>query len=405
MPPEDAATDAPKELPWPPARLAADLWAVFNFGDPNDRYRKFLSRGRPSIKQLLESLLLHPQTFIPTEDYLSLSVLVGTLGERPVLDMLESGRVKFARLRGSLAYVGNGGGLHFYEIGGSEQPNPHCAPVEEAIAWALSGLQIPLRDPALARLALQATQEVTGTSIDDSIRHETYMDVLKSPYLRNQFSLRNKDMNHLAGIGPKGIRIYGGPDVPATGDEIDTVLVLGMANIELRLADVVGAADLATASPVGHMLRAKVERAVDRDAAESFGELREIADIPDVGEAILARNSSVGDVLKLAASSDGTAFREWFHNNCRKDTVATARAYSELLKEIPGVQSVPAKVLRFLVTTGIGLIPGAGAIAGPAATALDSFVLERLVQGGSPKYFIEHLSQLAARGHKTDSGC
>jgi len=395
-----ATTDlkmVPEEPAWPPKRLAADLWAVFNFGNPNDRYQKFLKRGRPPIKQLIESFLLHPEVLVPTEDYLSLSVLVGTLGERAVIEMLDSGRLKFVRLRGSLAYIGNGGGIQFYEIGDPDKPSPHCAPVNEAIAWALGGLNVPVKDPALAKLAVRATREVAGTDISDAIRHETYMDVLNSPYLRNRFAIRNTNMERLAGIGPKGVRIYGGPDEPSSGDEIDTVLALGMVNVELRLADVVGASDVATASPVGQMLKAKVERTAGREIADSFGELREIADIPDVGEAVLGQHVTVAEVLTLAASRDGAAFQDWFHKNCRTDALTTAREYARVLKEVPRVQAVPTKILRFLLTTAAGLIPGLGLVMGPAASGIDSFVLDRIARGSSPKYFIERLDQLASR--------
>jgi hypothetical protein len=398
----DAATTVPAavETIGPPTRLAADLWSVFNFGNPNERYQKFLTRGRPPIKQLIESLLLHPVVYVPTEDYLSLAVLVGTLGERPVIEMLDSKRLQFARLRGSLAYIGNGGGLKFYEMGGRNNPSAHCGPADQAIGWALGGLNVAVKDPALTRLALQATHEVVGTQISDAIQAETYKDVLQSEYLRAEFAIRNMRMDHLAGIGPKDVRIYGGPDEPIVGDEIDTLLMLAMANVELKLAERVGATDLATTSPIGHLLKGKRERAGGREAAESFGELREIADIPDVGEAVLAGRVSVAEIIKLAESRDGMAFLTWFHENCRTDTKGTAREYAALLKQVPQVQSVPIKVLRFLATAGIGLIPGGGTIAGPVASAIDSFVLERMVHGASPKYFIEKLSQLADSGKK-----
>lgn len=394
-------SDSQKELSFPPKRFAADLWSVFNFADPNERYQKFLQRGRPALKQLLESLILHPETFVPTEDYMSLTVLVGTLGERAVLEMLESGRLKFVRLRGSLAYVGNGGGLQFYQIGSPSDSAPHSAPADEAVAWALGGLNVPVKDPELARRVVDATQELEGSTIAEAIRHETYTDILKSPYLRNQFAVRNVDMTRLAGIEPNQVRIYGGPDTPHVGDEIDTVLMLGMANVELRLAELVGASDIATASPVGHLLKAKVERSSRSDAADAFGELREIAGIPDVGEAVLTGQVEVSKLLELATSKSGLEFQEWFHRHCRTDTLATGREYAALLKEIPKVQSAPLKVLRFLITTGIGLIPGAGGIAGTAAGAFDSFVLERIARGSSPKYFIEHLEQLAKADMRT----
>mgnify|MGYP001610257198 CR=1 FL=1 len=91
--------------------LAADMWAVFNFDDSNRRYQKFLQQGRPRFTHLLDGLLLYEDVVIPTQDFVSLTVLVGVLGEQAVIDLLEAGDLRFVRLRGAFAYVGNGGGV------------------------------------------------------------------------------------------------------------------------------------------------------------------------------------------------------------------------------------------------------------------------------------------------------
>jgi hypothetical protein len=46
------------------------------------------------------------------------------------------------------------------------------------------------------------------------------------------------------------------------------------------------------------------------------------------------------------------------------------------------------KVTRFLVTSGAGFIPVAGLAAGPAVTAADSFLLERLIGKPGPAVFL-----------------
>ncbi len=57
------------------------------------------------------------------------------------------------------------------------------------------------------------------------------------------------------------------------------------------------------------------------------------------------------------------------------------------------MQRLPARVIRFIITTAIGAIPLAGMIAGPVADAIDSFVLDRLRFGGLPKFLIESVRQ------------
>ena len=192
--------------------LAANMWAVFNFGNPNERYQRFLRRGRSHLKSLIESLLIHDEIIIPTQDYLSLTILVGVLGERAVIELLDSESLKLLRVNGFLAYVGNGGGIkesNFVPEEGKPIP-PSCAPVDEAVAWALGGLNPKPTDPKLPALVIQATQEVSLNSLSEAIRRETYMDVLQSDYLRATFQLRNADMDRLHGIEPKGVRIMAG---------------------------------------------------------------------------------------------------------------------------------------------------------------------------------------------------
>jgi hypothetical protein len=276
--------------------LAADLSAVFNFGDPNERYEKFLKRGRPAFRRLIESTLLHDAIIVPTQDFMSASVLVGVLGERMVLDLLERGGLRFLRIQGALAYVGNGGGIKSYEMkAGSGEPGAFCGPMDEAVMWALGGLKERPSDVAgLKRKILNATTEVSMASLTEAVRHETYMDVLKSPYLRTVFALRNENMDRLAGIAANQVRIYGGPDGAWQGDEIDIVMALAATNLELRLTDMVGCVDASTASPVGHLLKAKAERSLGGiKAAEAFATLREIADVPDIGEGVIAKEVKI----------------------------------------------------------------------------------------------------------------
>lgn len=380
-----------------PTRLAGDLWSIFNFDEPTARYLKFGRDGRPALRQFVESIVLHPRTFVPTEDFMSLANLVGSLGSPAVIQLLESGKLGLVRVRGSIAYIGNGGGLrHYHFVRDDNLPDPHGGPADSALSWALGGLGAKASDPALHRLALAATYEVNAADISDAVRHETYMDVLNSRQLRNVFALRNTDMNHLAGIGPSGVRIYGGANAEWSGDEIDVVLAIAVANIELRLAQLVGAADTSTATPIGHVMRAKAERSFGRDVARSFTELSEIADVPDLGEAVLSGAVSVREVLKLSESTDGLQFRDWFHQHCRSDTLATAREYALLLKDVPRIQSFPVKVLRFLATAALGKVP----LLGEAASAIDSFFVERWLRGASPKYFLEEITGRVQRGTK-----
>ncbi len=161
-----------------PAKIfAADLWPVFNFADPNVRYDGYLSRGRPALKGLIDSVLLHDEIVVPTQDFMAATVLVGVLGEDAVRTLLEAGCLRFLRVRGALAYVGNGGGIKSYEMTtAAGAAAPFMAPVEEAVSWALAGLKEQPQDVnTLRRQILEVTSEKSVAPLAEEVRHETYM--------------------------------------------------------------------------------------------------------------------------------------------------------------------------------------------------------------------------------------
>lgn len=375
--------------------LATDFSLTFNFDDPNNRYQKFLSRGRGPFKRLIENLLLYDSIVIPTQDFLSLTVLVGVLGENEVIELLKSKSIHFLRSNGALAYIGNGGGVQSYLIGGPNQPlEPFCAPIDEAVVWALNGLNPKPKRKELSNLILEATTEFEISKVAKDVKHETYMDISKSPALRNYFAIRNTDMDRLAGINPNQVRVFGGRDGNWSGDEIDTVMAITSANIELRMMEMASAEDVIIENPIRILLDAKAARTLERSSEESFTELKEIAGIPDIGEAVLQKQISLNKIIELSKSNDANKFRKWFHINCRKDTVTTAKEYSNLLKQVPLAQKLPARTLRFILTNLAGFVHPA---AGVGASVVDSFFIDGLLRGNSPKFFIEKMEKTVKR--------
>lgn len=69
-----------------------------------------------------------------------------------------------------------------------------------------------------------------------------------------------------------------------------------------------------------------------------------------------------------------------------------AREYISFLKDVPYIERLPARTIRFIATTAIGLFEPTKI--GITASGIDSFALGALRQS-SPKYFIERLEQLA----------
>jgi hypothetical protein len=72
------------------------------------------------------------------------------------------------------------------------------------------------------------------------------------------------------------------------------------------------------------------------------------------------------------------------------------------LQEVPGIQSATGRTIRFLAQVGVGaasaiaLDAAVGFAASMAAGAIDSFLVDRMFGGSSPKVFLERLQKLAA---------
>lgn len=380
--------------------LAGDLWPGFQF-DLSATYRRFFGNARMAFKRLLEGIILHGHVTVPTESYLSFTALIDVLGEGAVLDLLDAGILRFVRINRALAYTGNGAGLKFFEIADPNgRTQPYFGPIGEAIDWAVSGLNRPISNPAIKVVAARATQEINVDDHLNAIKHETYTDILEDPYLHGLFALRNSNMDRLSGIAPNQVKTYEGVNPNTPNDEIELVLSLARTNLEMLLAAESGCADCSTIMAVGHLIKSKMRRHdVQNSGVEEFAVLREIADIPDLGEAVLNKELGVRDIINLRDSRHYRGFREWFHQNCRTDPITTAREYSQMVQRLSAVQSFPGRVLRFIVTSALGVV-GSPAVAA-SASVIDSFFLEKWFRGASPKFFIKDLQQVGRRTRKT----
>jgi hypothetical protein len=112
-------------------------------------------------------------------------------------------------------------------------------------------------------------------------------------------------------------------------------------------------------------------------AERQFERVIQLADIPEFKEGQRVKADSL---LKVRDSAECRDFREWLST---LDSISD----EELKKMVAGVRSKMAtlasspggKLVRLATTTGLGLIPGIGLAAGVAASAIDSFLVDRVL--------------------------
>ncbi|RWR04188.1 hypothetical protein [Paenirhodobacter populi] len=372
--------------------LAGDMWVVYNFGDPNTRYQNFLSIGKPRFERFLDSLLLYDEVIVPTDDFLSVAVLVGVMGVEPILALAESGSLQIVRTKGFLAYVGNGGGLLGSNIARCSKGGiPISSHMDEAIFEIMSGMN-NVDQKAAQRLTdafIPLTRE-RALSVDDKIiRAEIYHDILESDTLRAAFS--GTDLARLPGISPKEVRTYDAlSETTDDEDQISLILRLAQATLEIHLATYADCRDVSTSNPIGQLLKAKQQAAGSLHSG--IFTLKELADIPSTVDWVLEDSQRLKKLLKLRESSAGRAFRNWIHDVVDDKDGDVAKAYVSLLRSEPATTSLPARIMRFLVTSGWAACEP---ISGTALSVVDGFIADKFLASRSPKFFIDRLARLS----------
>lgn len=158
--------------------------------------------------------------------------------------------------------------------------------------------------------------------------------------------------------------------------------VSAVANLNKRLADmqahsaIVGFLD--SEAPILFGKLAGIIAPMNPKTAEGqFERVIELADVPDFKS---GQKVDVELLIKVRDSAECREFREWLStlesvtDTEIKQMVASIRSKMALLAGSTG-----GKFVRLATTTGIGLIPGVGLAAGIAASAIDSFLVDRVL--------------------------
>ncbi len=375
------------------------MWIVSDFGPLQKRYDSFLATGKPRFAHLLDGLLLYDRVVLPTQDFMVLTALIDVLGERSVLDLLNHDELRFVRLKGSFAYGGNGAGIISFRIGRRDTMEPSLPVFMEtpqALDVALGVLKHKVASAKLRDMVLENTTCIDANDLTELAAQETYKDIMASPHLNRLFPA-GSDLIALPGIAPNAIRAYSYlPAENNKGDLIDQLLLLSTANLELKLAEVAECADATTLAPVGHLIHGKIERALRHEVPlKQWCQIKEMDDQPDGNAYVLdrpgaERPDALSALMKVRRTKHGIEFRRWFHEHCRGDTTQAAKAYADLLKQVPSIDRCPAKVVRFIVTAAAGLLGPLGSAIGAA----DTFFVSKVLAGASPKHFLNDLRQV-----------
>jgi hypothetical protein len=351
---------------------------------------RYLSNASLIKRAILEDLILHDQVFIPTPDFLTADGLILLLGERGMIELLEAERLKFVRTRSGLGFVrgkGNDGCLAVFSDPNNKRPQD--ADLEKSIAAGLSVIEEQLKERNLiSRLLFDSSINVETTEILQAVRSESIADFKRSAMWKPEFDYPDEGLVSLPGIEKMGVKVIG-MDPDPLGNPIDTLLEITSYNSDLFLAQRFETQNSRPYYPIGDFLRMKSRPG--QAEPEALWTLFEVNDLPDFSSIDLAEGDSFQLIHKATKSKKAESFRKWFHSRQGWSEKEILWEYISVIQQVPWTQKLPTRVLRFIVTGTLGLLPGVG----HAASFVDAFLIDRAFQNDSPKFFIDDLRQLS----------
>ena len=128
------------------------------------------------------------------------------------------------------------------------------------------------------------------------------------------------------------------------------------------------------------------------DAQEArFRRVVNIGGLPDLSNLAPGQEINIKRVLRLRDSADCREMRRWLREvGSETDAEISERLFSFREGLAAATHTRSKSAIRFLLVTGIGSLPGIGTLAGPAATALDHFIFEKLIGRPGPATFLGH---------------
>jgi len=369
--------------------VSSRLTAHFNVD--GGHLKRYLSRKPVITKSFCEDLLLHDQVLVPTQDYLTACGLILTIGERGFIDLIDRDILKFIRTRGGFGFVSGKGTGEIRIFGDPSHQKPLDAPLEQSVEAGLRVIERRVKEKKkLLELIIQNSFSIEWSTILKAVKRESIQDLKYTKLWRSKYESNNPDFIVFPARDKIQVRVIG-PGHDPKRNIADALLALTLYNSDLYLSEKFDSENTSPFYPVGDLLEIKKNRLFKSTAySGNFWSLLEINGVPDLSQIDLAQESNLRDILNVATNKNAKDFRDWFHKNRELSEKEILREYLYVLKQIPWIQRLPSKALRFIVTLGFGFIPGLG----QAISFFDSFIVDRLFRDKSPKFFIDDLTSV-----------
>jgi hypothetical protein len=381
------------------------LWVRLDL-DATLKANSFFHVNHTHRAHLANQLLLYDRVIIPTKDFGIIPILLSWMGHSTLVDALESGALGFVRLETILGYAGNGSGLSEYRFEETEKSRFNWWQAAEFGSFdEAPDIQLLHQCPFLSKpqrenicqLVLKNSSKfkLEKEIFIKRVRHETYADVTSIPeyvdyLIANEPPGTTKIYPRLlSGVDKDQIRVL---NLEKIDNSIDLLLRTAEINLEILMGHYYGESDLSTSFGADTLLKQKLVRCgAVPNLIEKFQTLLQLDNIPDINPAIMTGEISIPEIWKLRQKKVSRQFRKWLQDAQADDSRELEKAYVASLRKTSKYTSLPAKLIRFTLTTAVAAFEP---LTGTLASASDSFFVEKWLKGYSPSLFMDQIRAL-----------
>lgn len=373
---------------------------------PADRINESYQADLKNLSHLVNQLLVYDEIIIPTKDFGIVPILIKWMGKKGFEEALEKKTLSFIRQPFMLCYVGNGNGLQMMSmdegVGGKFKWHQeatfgdHDKAIELQLIHRCKSFAPRERDRILG-LVMNLSNEF---KFDENIEfkkliEETYEDIkfdseLTSFIAANEGGREYRaNLKRLKGVNSVQARILGRDGIK---DGIDLLLRIAQTNLEI-IHSHTNNCDLNISDGGMKFIGNKFRRlGVKPQKSKSLLGLLELNNLPDVGEVVSQGRLTFDEFWEMRNKKNAVKFRDWLANAEIDQARDLEKLYVESLGNQHWIDSVPVKIVRFILSNVLGAIEP---ITGFAAGTLDSFFVDKWIKGYKPKLFIDELSKLS----------
>jgi len=274
----------------------------------------------------------------------------------------------------------------------------HAAPIPHTSA---KRLKRALASRLLAFPADAGDAAVADTSVDLRQRHPVIWQAIRSAALKETGRDPGQDaeieVEELEGVGDFRVSTSLAARLGLTPDVEHRLVERGLLNVaglnqRIRLMETFGAVTGFRDDEV-ELFEKKLSVLASRMDANpeerQFDRIITLGGLPGVESLPPGTTIDVDRLLRLRAGDGGLRLRAWLRRIGSESDAAITKEFGGIREELAALtQSPVGRSVRFLVATVAGFVPVVGLVAGPALSAGDAFLLDRVMGKPGPATFL-----------------